>query len=113
MSRLRWKGHSVKICANVVTVLACEADASGSDGDGVLSGEEWNAFVCDAPDKVFDEPGKRGSSALDWQVGDLPVICDNGASCHISHSSADMISYREANDTMRTASGKRYPIEAQ
>ena len=39
------------------------------------------------------------------------VICDNGVSCHMSHSSTGMINYREANATMRTASGKRYPIE--
>ena len=42
---------------------------------------------------------------------DLPVICDNGASCHMSHSSTGMINYREVNATMRTASGKRYPIK--
>ena len=105
------KGHSAKICADVVTVFACEADASGSDSDGVLSGEEQGAFVYDAPSKFFDEPGKWGTNALAWQMGDLPVICDNNASCHISHSSTGMINYREANATMRTASGKRYPIE--
>ena len=47
------KGHSVKICANVVTVFACEADPSGSDGDEILSGEEQDAFVCDAPGMFF------------------------------------------------------------
>ena len=31
------KGHSAKICANVVTVFACEADASDSNSDGVLA----------------------------------------------------------------------------
>ena len=105
------KGHSAKICANVVTVFACEAEASGSDSDGVLSGEEQDAFVCDAAGKFFDEPGKWGTNALAWHMGDLPVICDNGASCHMSHSSTGMINYCEANATMRTASGKRYPIE--
>ena len=105
------KGHSAKICANVVTVFACEADASGSDSDGVLSGEEQDAFVCDAPGKFFDEPSKWGTNALAWQMGGLPVICDNSASCHMSHSSTGTISYREANATMRTASGKIYPIE--
>ena len=88
-----------------------EADASGSDSDGVLSGEERDAFVCDAPGKFLEEPGKWGTNTLAWQMGDLPVICDNGASCHMSHSSTGMINYREANATMRTASGKRYPIE--
>ena len=105
------KGHSAKICANVVTVFACEADTSGSDSDGVLSGEEQDAFVCDALGKSFDEPGKRGRNALAWQMGDLPVIYDNGASCHISHSSTGIIKYREANATMRKARGKSYPIE--
>ena len=105
-------GHSATICADVVvTVSACEADARGSDCDGVFSGEEQDAFVCDAPRKFFDEPGKWGTNALAWQMGDLPVICDSGASCHMSHSSTGMINYREANATMRTASGKRYPIE--
>ena len=50
------KCHSAKTCANVVTVFACEADASGSDSDKVLSKEEQDAFVCDAPGTVFDEP---------------------------------------------------------
>ena len=44
-------------------------------------------------------------------MGDLPVICDSGASCHMSYSSTGMINYREADATMRTASGKGYPIE--
>ena len=39
------KGHSAKMCANVVTVFACEADASGSDSNGVLSGKEQDTFV--------------------------------------------------------------------
>ena len=61
------KGHSATICANVVvTVFACEADARGSDSDGVFSGEEQDAFVCDAPRKFFDEPGKWGTNALAW-----------------------------------------------
>ena len=105
------KGHSAKICTNVVTVFACEADASGCDSDGGLSGEEQDAFVFDASGKVFDEPGKRGRNALAWQMRDLPVYCDNRASCHMSHSSTGMINYREANATMRKASGKRYLIE--
>ena len=105
------KGHSAKSCANVVTVFACEANTSGSDSDGILSGEEQDAFVCDAPGKCFDEPGKWGTNALARQMGDLPVTCANGALCNVSHSSTGMINYREANATMRTASGKRYPIE--
>ena len=104
------KGYSAKIYANVVTAFDCEADASGSDSDGGLSAEDQDAFVCDAPGKCFDEPGKRGRNSLPWQMGDLPVICDNRASCHTSELSTGMIYYRKANATMRTASGKRYPI---
>ena len=47
-----------RICTNNVTVFACEGDASGSDSDGVLSGEKQDAFVCDAPGKFFDVPGE-------------------------------------------------------
>ena len=104
------KGYSAKIYANVVTAFACEADASGSDSVGSLSTEEQYAFICDAPGKCFDEPGKRGRTSLAWQMGHLPVICDNRASCHTSELSTGMINYRKANATMRTASGKRYPI---
>ena len=42
---------------NVVTVFAGEAGACGSDGDGVLSVANQDAFVCDAPGKCFDESG--------------------------------------------------------
>ena len=105
------KGHSAKICTNVVAAFACDADVSGSGGDGVLRGDEQDAFFCNAPGKFFDEPGKWDTNALAWQMGDLPVFCDNGASCHMSPSSTGMINYREANATMRPASGKRYPIE--
>ena len=96
------KGHSTKIIyANVVPAFACEAGASGSDSDGVLSGEEQDAFFCDAPGKFFDEPGKSGINALAWQMGDLLVICDNGVSCHMPHSSSGMVNCREANGTLR------------
>ena len=45
-------------------------------------------------------------------MGDLPVICDSGASNHhMSNSSTGRIDYGEADATMRTASGNRYPIE--
>ena len=54
---------------------------------------------------------RGGCSAPAWQVGDLTVICDNGASCHMSHSATGMLNYRESNAYMRTASGSRYPIE--
>ena len=57
------------------------------------------------------ESGEADRSALSWQMGDLPVIWDNGASCHMSHLSSCRINYREAYATIRTASCKRYPIE--
>ena len=54
---------------------------------------------------------QKGGCTLDWQVGDILVICDNEASCHMSYSSTGMISYREAKTFMKTASGTEYPIE--
>ena len=45
------------------------------------------------------------------EKGDVPVICDSGASCHMSCSSTGMFNYRESNATMRTASGGKCPIE--
>ena len=54
--------------------------------------------MCDTPGEVRDESiDIGGCSALPWQVGDLIVICDSGASCHMSHSSAGMLNYRESN----------------
>jgi len=44
-------------------------------------------------------------------MGDIAVICDNGASCHMTYSSTGMIKYHEAKTFMRTACGARYPIE--
>ena len=49
---------------------------------------------------------------LVWQMGDLPVLlCDNGVSYYISQASTCIIGNRQPNATMRTARGKRYPIE--
>ena len=64
--------------------FACGVNASDSDGNKILSGEEKDDVVCDAPGTFFDESGEGGCSALAWQVGDLPAICDKGASCHMS-----------------------------
>ena len=87
------KGHSAKVCANVVTVLACENTKSSNDeSDAAISGEEEEAFICDTSGEYNDEwIDEGGCSALAWQVGDLTVICDSGASCHMSHSSTGMI----------------------
>ena len=85
------KGHSAEICANVVAASACKADASGSDGDRIIIGEQ-DAFVCDAPGKSFSDSGEGDRSALSWQIGSLPVICDSGASCHMFQSSIGILS---------------------
>ena len=69
------KGHSAKICASIFTIFACEAGASSSDSDGVLSGKKQETLVCNVPGKFFDEPGKTGGNAPAWQMGDLSVIC--------------------------------------
>ena len=107
------KGHSAEGCANVVTVLACENTKSPNvEGDAAISGEEEEAFVCDMSGEYNDESIDKGDcSAPAWQVGDLTVICDNGESCHMSHSATGMLNYRESNAYMRTASESRYPIQ--
>ena len=92
--------------------------ATAPADDKILSGEEEETFVCETPGRIFSAPVPSGGGlgnkdrALDWQMGDRPVICEyRVASCHMSHSSTGMINYREAIVTMRMASGRRYPIE--
>ena len=98
---------------NVVSVLAGQAPVDNK----ILNGEEVEASTCETPGNMFSAPvpssGGSGNTkcGLDWQVEDFPVICNSGASCHKLDSSTGMINYREADATMRTASGKRYPIE--
>ena len=60
------KGHSGEVCANVVTVLACENTKSPNDeSDAAISGEEEEAFVCDMSGEYNDESiDERGCSAL-------------------------------------------------
>lgn len=54
---------------------------------------EEEASVCDTPGRLLDvssdhdEPDQGGCRALAWQVGDLPIICDSGASYHMHQSS--------------------------
>ena len=107
------KGHSAEVCANVVTILACENTTSSNDeSDAAISGEDKEAFICDMSGEYNDESiDDGGCSALAWQVGDLTVIYDSGASCHMSHSATEILNYRESNAYMWTASGSRYPIE--
>ena len=102
-----------EVGASVVTVLACENTKSLNDeSDAAISGEEEEAFICDISGEYNDESNDEAAcSALAWQVRDLTVICDSGASCHMSHLSTGMINYRESNAYVRTASGSRYPIE--
>ena len=90
-------GGKEEVCGNNVTVFACQADPTDDDDDTVTSGEEEEAFVCETPGKFSGVVDKRGCSACAWQVGDIPVICDNGASCHMSYSSTGMLNYRETN----------------
>ena len=102
--RIWGKRHAAEICANVASVLACQSPA----GDKILSGEE-EAFMCKTSGKISSVPVHSGGGlgnkdcALDWQVGDKSVICDDGASCHISYSSTGMINYCEAKMFMKTA----------
>ena len=107
------KSQSADVCANVVTVLACENTKSSNDeSDAAISGEEEEAFIWDMSGEYNDESiDEGGCSAHAWQVGDLTVICGSGASCHMSHSATGMLNYRESNAYMQTASRSRYPIE--
>ena len=53
------------------------------ESDGAITDEEEEAFICDMSGGYNDESNDEGGcSALAWQVGDLTVICDSGASCH-------------------------------
>ena len=80
------KGHSAEVCVNAVTVLACENTKSPNDeSEAAISDEEAEIFVCDMSGECNDESNHEwGCSALAWQVGNLTVICDSGASCHVS-----------------------------
>lgn len=51
-----------------------------------LSVIEHETFAYDALGKYFDKSGEGDCSTRSWQIGDLPVICNNGASCHVPHS---------------------------
>ena len=53
------KGHAPEICANVVSVFACQAT-----DDEILSGEEEEAFICDTPDKVFGAPAQNSEGPV-------------------------------------------------
>ena len=84
--------------------------------DKMLSGEDEEAVVWEDSGKLSGTPVPTGGGlgrkccALDWQVGDISVICDNGASCNMSYPYRGVIIYREAKTFMKTASGTRYPI---
>ena len=59
------KGHSAEICANIITVFACEAGAGDSDGDTILNVEQ-DAFAYDARGKFLYEFGEGICSTLAW-----------------------------------------------
>ena len=85
---------------------------SNDKSDAAISSEEEEAFVCDMLGEYNNESNDEGGcSALAWQVGDPTVICNSGASCHMSYSSTGMLNYRESNAYMRMVSCARYPIE--
>ena len=44
-------------------------------------------------------------------MGDPTIICDSGASCHMSHSLTGIINYRGPNAYIQTANGARYVIK--
>ena len=54
--------------------------------------------------------GNKGF-ALDWQMGDRSIICDNEASRYMSYPSNGMIINREAKTSMKTGSGMKHPIQ--
>ena len=97
----------------VVTVLACVKGGDRKDDrDAAISGGEARALMWDTPGEVHDESVDIGGcSVLAWQVGNLTVICDSGASYRMPHSSTGMLNFCESNANMLTASGERYPIE--
>ena len=66
------KCHSVEVCANVVTVLACKDTKSFNvESEAAISSEEEDTFVCDMSGEYSDESNDEGGcSALAWQVGD-------------------------------------------
>ena len=97
-------------------MCACNIVPTHAD-DKMLSGEDEEAVVWEDSGKLSGTPVPTGEDwekkrcELDWQVGDISVICDNGASCNMSYSYTGVINYREAKTFMKTASGTRYPIE--
>ena len=80
------KSYSAEVCANVITVLACEnTKGSNDESDAAISGEVEEVFVYDMSGEYNSESNdERRCSALAWRVGDLMAICDSGASCQMS-----------------------------
>ena len=80
-----------KNCGNNVTALACVDRSSRNDDSGTdVSSEDAEAFICDTSGKlsgVSSEYDEGDCRELPWQRGHVPVICDSGASCHMSCSS--------------------------
>lgn len=76
-----------------------------------ISGKEEESNMYDTPSGICDKSNdEKGCTMHAWQVGDLVVIVDGGAPCHMSKSSAGTINYRESF-AMQTAGRKRYLIE--
>ena len=66
--------------------------------------------VYGAPVPSGEGLGNRGCE-LNWQLGDISVICDDAASCNMFYSSTGMINYRVSEMSRKTASGTKFPLE--
>ena len=79
------KGHSAEVCANVVTVLACEnTTGSNNESDTAISGEEEEALVCDMSGEYSDESNDRGVAVRlrgEWGISRLYVIVGHRVTC--------------------------------
>ena len=72
-------GYAAEIFVNIVLVLAYQAPADAK----ILSGEVWKVSDELYGMPVPSEEGLRNRGCeLDWQLGDISVICENAA-CHI------------------------------
>ena len=78
-------GHLVKICADVVTVLACQVPKGcQDDSNATISGEEKEAFMCDTPSEHKDESNDQGVVLRllgRWGISALSAIVGHRAIC--------------------------------
>jgi hypothetical protein len=68
------KGHSAEVCANVVTVLACENPKNPNDeSDAAISGEEEEAFICDMTGEFDDKSVDEGEGVVVRSLGEWGI----------------------------------------